>query len=161
MEIRVALDSDKPEIVDLYRRSQAATGIPNPNVYPADRLGEELYARDAIERYVATSNGQIIGHGLIEHPNPLSISLWKNGLKEEQSNLIEFGGAFVDPRIMRNGVYTELLNHRLRVIRELGAIPVSATWIQNVHVQKKFISVGGREVARQEIAAGIVCLFVF
>ncbi len=161
MEIRVALESDRSEIVDLYQRSQAATGIPNPNVYPPERLGDGLYARDAIERYVATAQGQIVGHGLIEHPNPLSVSFWKSGLVNEQSNIIEFGGAFVDPSQMRKGIYAELLNHRLRVIRELGAIPVSATWGQNVHVQEKFILAGGREVARQQIAAGELCLFVF
>ena len=161
MEIRVASESDRSEIVDLYRRSQAATGIPNPDVYSPELLGDELYSRNAIERYVATSQGEIVGHGLIEHPNPLSVSFWKSGIDDEQSDMIEFGGAFVDPSQMRKGIYTELLNHRLRVIRELGAVPVSATWGQNVHVQKKFISAGGREVAKLQIAAGELRLFVF
>ena len=161
MEIRVASESDRSEIVDLYRRSQAATGIPNPDVYPPELLGEELYARNAIERYVATSQGQIVGHGLIEHPNPLSISFWRRGIDDYESNMIELGGAFVEPSHMRNGIYTELFIHRLSVIRKLGAVPVSATWGQNLHVQKIFISAGGKEVARQQIAAGELRLFVF
>lgn len=161
MEIRIAQESDRPEIVDLYQRSQAATGIPNPAVYPSDLLGDELYSRDAIERYVATDDGNIVGHGLIEHPNPLSIFLWKSGIEDKEADLVEFGGAFVDPTQLRNGIYTELLHHRLDIIRKLGAVPVSATWGQNVHVQNKFIAAGGREVARQQIAAGELCLFVF
>ena len=161
MKIRIALESDRSEIVNLYQRSQAATGIPNPDFYPSESLGDELYSRDAIERYVTTSQGKIIGHGLIEHPNPLSLSLWKNGIKEHEAELIELGGAFVDPTLIRNGIYTELLHYRLNIIRKLGAIPVSATWAQNIHVQKIFTTAGGREVARQQIQAGELRLFVF
>jgi hypothetical protein len=161
MEIRVATDEDRPEVVALYQRSQAATQIPNPAVYPPERLGDELYARDAIERYVTVSSAKIIGHGLIELPNPLSISFWRSGIDNDSSRMIEFGGAFVDPEHMREGVYSELLGFRLDVIRGLGAIPVSATWLQNEHVQRKFVANGGREVAKQQIPAGTLCLFVF
>lgn len=161
MEIRIALESERSEIVELYKRSQAATDIPNPKVYPPESLGDALYSRDAIERYVATSNETIVGHGLIEHPNPLSLSLWRSGVDDREVDLIEFGGAFVEPSRLRNGIYSELLRQRLCVIRKLGAVPVSATWAQNVHVQEKFISAGGREVARQQISAGELRLFVF
>lgn len=161
MDIRPATDLDAPEIIDLYQRSQDATRIPNPDVYPRENLGAELYSRDAIERYVAIQDDTIVGHGLIEKPNPVSVSLWMSGIADPSIVLIEFGGAFVDPNHMRRGIYTELLRYRLNRIRELNAVPVSATWGQNIHVQRRFISEGGREVARQQIPAGELCLFVF
>ncbi len=161
MNIRVAVDADRDDIIALYKRSQAMTGIPNPEVYPPSSLGDELYSRDAIERYVAVADENIVGHGIIEHPNPLSLDGWRRGIDDSDARLVEFGAAFVEPSLRRSGIYTELLNHRLAVIRELGAIPVSATWSQNEHVQRKFVSAGGRKVARQRIAAGELCLFVF
>ena len=161
MEIRVANASDASEIIRLYQSSQAATQIPNPKIYPPDILGKELYSRDAIERYVAVSAGRIIGHGLIEHPNPLSLPLWKGGIEDANNYLIEFGGAFVEPTQMRKGVYSELLRFRLGVIRGLGAVPVSATWSQTTHVQRLFVKNGGREVATQRIPAGLLHLFIF
>lgn len=161
MLIRPATDADRSGIIDLYVSSQAATQIPNPDVYPPETLGDELYSRDAIERYVAVIDEQIVGHGLIENPNPLSIEFWKSGIKEANPRLIEFGGAFVNPSFSRRGIYSELLRLRISRIREFGAIPVAATWEQNEHVQRQFLVHGGEEVARQMIPAGELCLFVF
>jgi GNAT superfamily N-acetyltransferase len=98
---------------------------------------------------------------LLKNPNPISIDLWKNGISDINARVVEFGGAFVDPQHLRKGIYSELLTHRISVIQQLGAVAVSATWAQNKHVQKKFISHGGIEVARQKIPAGDLCLFVF
>ncbi len=161
MIIRAAGDRDRGDIVDLYRASQAATGIPNPTVYSPETLGDELYSRDAIERHVAVIGGKIVGHGLIEHPNPLSIELWRAGIADSAARLIEFGGAFVDPLHMRKGIYTRVLSYQLEIIHGLGAFPVAATWKQNEHVQRLFSANGGREVAKQEIPAGELRLFVF
>lgn len=161
MQIRPATEADRSNIIDLYKSSQAATQIPNPNFYPPESLDNELYSRDAIERYVAVIDKRIVGHGLIEHPNPLSVDLWKSVITEANPYLIELGGAFVDPSLSRRGIYSELLSYRLGIIRELGAIPVAATWNQNKHVQRQFLENGGNEVARQKIPAGVLCLFVF
>ncbi len=162
MEIRKITESDRDEIVRLYQKSQAATHIPNPDFYPPDSLDTELYSRDALDRYVAVMDQKIVGHGLIENPNPISLDFWLNGMPpSNNARLLELGGAFVDPDFSRKGIYSELLSHRLNIIRKMGAIAVSATWITNIHVQRQFMKEGGEEVARQKVPAGVLCLFIF
>ncbi len=160
--IRLAEPQEKPEIVALYQLSQADSGIPDPVVYPPATLGEDLFGRQTLERFVAVADDKIVGHGITEIPNPLSVAIWRQGLAQPTTKpLIEFGAGFVHPEYTRRGIHAALLVHRLQIIRDLGAVPVSTTWLQNVHVQKNFLAHGGREVGRQEIKAGTLCLFVF
>lgn len=163
MEIRLADLSDKQEIIDLYIKSQEATGIPNPEIVPADMLGELLYCRNALARYVAKVDGMIVGHGLNEPPNPLQVPVWKSALKTSQMStpMIQLGGAFVHPDFARQGIWSEITSLRLSEARALGAIPVSATWEQNTHVRRKFEEFGGREIEIQDIPEGRIALFVF
>jgi GNAT superfamily N-acetyltransferase len=161
VEIRAAQLSDKPEIVDLYCRSQAATNLPDPTFIPTSELGNRLYEREAIARYVAIQAGQIIGHGMIENPNKLHLPVWQRGSNGCASPLIELGAAFVDPNFTSQGIWTALLKYRLLAAKELRSKPVSATWSQNSHVKKVFIKNGGFEVGTQQTAGGEVALFVF
>lgn len=162
MIIREATLTDKTEVVELYIRSQGATGLPDPLAIPSTELGDHLYARDAICRYVAVDLGRVIAHALIEPPNPNHINIWRSGLKDnDRREMIEIGGAFIDPLYTKRGIWTQLLEHRLSVIKGMEHIPVSATWSQNQHVARTFIANGGKLVGQQETHAGSVNLFVF
>lgn len=162
MEIRKAEAIDKLEIVELYKKSQAVMGIPDPIHNPPYELGQKLYDRKAIERYVAIEAGRIIGHGLIEEPNPENIALWLTGVSNKNIPLIELGGDFVDPDYSKLGVWSALLIHRLNyIVEHLDSIPVSATWSQNEHVKRTFRKFGGAEVAIKVVPEGEISLFVF
>lgn len=162
MEIRKAEVIDRIEIVELYQKSQAASGIPNPFYNPPSELGQKLYDRKAIERYVAVEAGRIVGHGLIEEPNSENISLWLTGISNKNIPLMELGGDFVDPNYSKLGIWTALIIHRLNyVVERLDSIPVSATWSQNEHVKRTFRKLGGTEVAIKAVPEGEVSLFVF
>ncbi len=95
MEIRVANIGDQAEIVALYERSQDATSLPDPALIPRSELGKRLYDRPALERYVATVAGQIVGHALIEPPNPEHFDAWQQCLGNTSTPLIEMRGAIV------------------------------------------------------------------
>ena len=71
------------------------------------------------------------------------------------------GGAFVEPKLRRLGIWTALLLHRIEVIREMDAIPVTATWSINDHVKRKFEVFGGIHAGHQTTQNGDVDLFVF
>ena len=161
MIIREALANDKPEIIYLYERSQAATGLPNPLIIPPAELGSRLYAHEAIKRYVATEAGKILGHGLIEPPNDEHTNKWRKALNDPAGKLIEIGGAFVDPDLSGRGIWTGLLLHHLTDIRTLSAAPVTATWTQNEHVKRVFKKHGGFYAGTQDTQQGVVDLFVF
>jgi len=162
MLIRPATESDRPTIAEIYRKSQASTGIPNPQYFHPDQLEEQLYKRDAIERLVAEVNGRVVCHTLIENPNPLHIEKWKAGLKiKSDLGFLELGGSFTDPDFSKRGIWSALFYHSILVARQYSAIPVSVTWVQNDHVKRKFVSFGGREVSTQTIPAGSLSLFVF
>lgn len=162
METRKATKIDRFEIVELYQKSQAISGIPNPIYFPPSELGQKLYDRKAIERFVAIEAGRIVGHGLIETPNPENISQWITGVNNIHIPLVELGADFVDPDYSRQGIWTALLTHRLNFVREqLESIPVSATWNQNEHVKKTFRKFGGIEVATKAVPEGKISLFVF
>lgn len=161
MEIRAATSRDRNEIVSMYVRSQSDTGLPDPLHIPSTELGDRLYARHAIERYVAEDGGQIIGHGLIEQPNPANENIWRNALGSSTEPLIEMGGAFVEPRLGRQGIWSSLLLHRIEVIRSNGAIPVTATWSLNDHVKRRLEVYGGMKAGSQRTQHGDVDLFVF
>jgi GNAT superfamily N-acetyltransferase len=162
MEIRKPDEHEKNEIVQLYKKVQLLTGIPNPDYVSPDDLEGRIYSERAIERYVIDHLGRIAGHALIELPDPGHVDVWKAAIgTDAQSTMIELGGAFVDPTLKGLGVWTALLKHRLEVINEIDAIPVSATWTQNHHVKRTFQKYGGEEVGRQRLPAGEVSLFVF
>ncbi len=161
MEIRLARPDDRDEIVSMYERSQEATGLPYPQHVPKMELGKRLYARAAIHRYVAVDKQKIVGHGLIEYANQSHITEWQAALDYPTAPLLEMGGAFVEPTLGRLGIWTALLSHRIDVIRDTGATPVSVTWAQNEHVKKKFITFGGIITCRKPTAHGDVDLFIF
>jgi GNAT superfamily N-acetyltransferase len=161
MEIHKAVENDRNEIVELYKKSQASSGIPNPDFNLPDELGEKLYDRKAIERFVAIKAGKIVGHAMIEVPNSLHVPLWIKALGNEEAELIEMGGAFVDPEFSGLGIYSAILVHRLWVIRLLNATPTAATWSQNEHVKKTLRLYGGIDAGRQTTPAGDLNLFVF
>ncbi|NCU37819.1 hypothetical protein EOL96_02035 [Candidatus Saccharibacteria bacterium] len=163
MQIRKAESGDRNEIVDLYIRSQEATGLPDPDFLPVNKLGDHLYARHALERCVAIDMGRIVGHALVELPNPEHLKIWRNGLSAEQADkILELGGAFVEPTLGRAGIWTALLIHRLDLVRaKYENIPVSATWTCNDHVKKRFAKLGGKKVGEQLTGGGPVSLYVF
>ena len=162
MEIRTANINEKDEIISLYKKVQAKTGIPNPQYVSPDDLEGRLYSERAIERYVVTYLGKIAGHGLIELPDPGHFDIWHAGLGGNQGEqMIELGGAFSDPDLKGRGLWTSLLEYRLDIIRDKLATPVSATWMQNEHVKRTFRKFGGEEVGKQSLPAGDVSLFVF
>lgn len=162
MEIRKPLEHEKDEIVQLYKKVQSLTGIPNPDYVSPDDLEGRIYSERAIERYVVSHLGRIAGHALIELPDPGHTGIWKAAIgPASQSPMLELGGAFVDPALKGMGMWTALLEHRLQAIEERDAIPVSATWVQNQHVKRTFQRYGGVEVGQQQLPAGEVSLFVF
>lgn len=161
MEIRVASPSDQNEIISLYARSQAATELPNPIFIPQKELGQHLYARKAMERYVTTEAGKIIGHALIEPPNPAHVTTWRQAVDDSNVELIEMGGAFVEPTLSGRGIWTALLLHRIEIIRRQSAVPVTATWAQNEHVKRTLLTHGGVDAGVGPTPLGEVRLFVF
>lgn len=160
MIIREAIETEKAEIVALYRSSQIATGIPSPELVPSSELGAKLYQRDAIKRYISIEDHRIIGHGIIEEPNPDHLSDWQQAVNNYDATFIELGAAFVDPSKFGRGIWSSLLTHRLHVVRSLGAIPVSVTWTSNLHVRKHFEKNGGTEITQKETRAGNISLFL-
>lgn len=162
MKIREANAADRDEIVELYIRSQRATGLPDPVHLPPAKLGAQLYARKALGRYVVELDQHIVAHGLIEEPNSDHIEVWQQGTPPGLiPSFIELGGAFVDPKFSRQGLWTGLLEYRLQLVEKRLAIPVSATWTQNEHVKRAFCAYGGIEVGQQVTSLGSVSLFVF
>lgn len=160
MIIREAHPADRGQIVALHEKSQQATGLPNPAIVPPTELGDRLYARDAINRYVAVDQESIIGHGLIEHPNPEHLAQWREATINDERPLVELGGAFVDPSRIGEGVWSTLLFHRLYVVRSMGAIPVSVTWSVNHHVRNHFKEIGGMEIAQKKVGDSEISLFI-
>ena len=160
MIIRKATPRDKSEIVALYKRSQMATGLPNPAFIPPERLGSSLYARDAVCRYVAVEDNVIVGHALIERANPGHLEEWVKATDARSEDLVELGGAFVEPSRAGTGIWSALLAYRLGVVRDMGAIPVSVTWSVNEHVKKHFKSLGGKEITQKETDGGTISLFI-
>jgi GNAT superfamily N-acetyltransferase len=156
IDIRHATVRDKEEILDLLTKSQTATTIPNPEVYPPSELKKFLYHTRVYEdhRYVATAKntGRILCHAVMEQPNPLHIPRWVAGLVTNSNNLklVELGGFFVDPEFEGQGIMTQLLNFQLEVVRKtMNAKPVSATWIHseyNERIKRMFRKVGGIHV---------------
>ncbi len=162
MIIREALPEDRSEIAALCRRSQLATRVPNPDFYPPEELGDRLYARQAIGRYVVeSSSGAIYAHGLIEQPSPEHLEQWSSRSDSDTTRFIELGGAFVEPTQSGKGIWSALLAHRLGVVRAMDATPVSVTWAHNLHVMRQFERVGGREVGQKATAMGALCLYRF
>jgi N-acetylglutamate synthase-like GNAT family acetyltransferase len=161
MMIRKAEISDRESILELYERSQLATGLPDPEIYPPNELIKNLYNRRVIERFVAVEAGRIVGHALIEEPNPVHQTDWLDALSNPDSRLIEMGGAFVDPTLARQGIWTSLLLHRINLIKNNEAFPVTATWSVNVHVKRTFKANGGVHAGVHDSRLGVVDLFVF
>jgi len=164
MTTRLATSDDKDKIIEMYIRSQQFTGIPDSTANPPAELGKKLYARNTLERYVTEMNGEIICHGLIDYPNSEHIQCWsENGDNDlTLENTLELGGSFVSPNYMKRGIWTALLEYRLRIVREkYNKIPVSATWVQNEHVKEVFRRFGGKEVGVNKVAGGEVSLFIF
>lgn len=95
------------------KKSQAATGTPDPEFFPPYTLENWIYAPRVLERFVAEQDGRIVGHALIEESNPDDLPLWRQNLPPG-FKLLELGGAFVDPDLMGQGIWTQLLEHRLR-----------------------------------------------
>lgn len=162
MNIRKPYEHERDEIVQLYKKVQSLTGIPNPDHVSPDDLEGRIYSKRVLGQYVIDYMGGIAGHALIELPDPGHTEVWKAAIgAEKQSRMIELGGAFVDPELKGLGIWTTLLVHRLEVIEEASAIPVSATWAQNHHVKRTFQKHGGMEVGQQRLPAGDVSLFIF
>lgn len=162
MEIRIAEHADRLEIVGLYRRSQAATALPDPNLLPPSELDNHLYSRNAIERYVAVQAGSIVGHALTEPANAAQEQKWREAIDNDADiRLLEIGGAFVEPQLSDTGIGTELLLHSIDRVRQLRARPVSATWASNERVKRTFQKHGGKYAGVQATPLGEVALFVF
>lgn len=159
MIIREATPYDKQEIIALYKRSQAATGLPDPAVVLPQQLGTRLYSREALARYVAVEDRLIVGHGLIERANPDHLAEWQNATDADSAQLIELGGAFVESSKIGRGIWSALLLHRITVVRSMGATPVSVTWSVNEHVKKRFREIGGTEIAQKTTQDGDVSIF--
>lgn len=98
MEIRSAKPDDRAEIVALYKKVQAATGIPDPRYVPPDTLEGRIYQERSLNQYVAVVEDRISGHGMIELADPGHLDTWLAGLPiSHHGRLLELGGAFVDP----------------------------------------------------------------
>ncbi|MDB5185284.1 MAG: hypothetical protein JWN38_1092 [Candidatus Saccharibacteria bacterium] len=82
VEVRVAEDSDEAAIILLYRYAEGARGEMETSALPSADLRDQLYGRTPIERYVAIRYGHLIGHGLIEDPNPDYLPEWQNGIDQ-------------------------------------------------------------------------------
>src|SRR5258706_16029349 len=79
-ELRQAVPEDWLQVVDLYKRSQVATGKPDPSVYPPEQLEEMLRNRRTVERWLAVlpwPDGSIVGHGIIEELSEADMKLWE------------------------------------------------------------------------------------
>ncbi len=158
--LRQATSADKAEILALSHKSQAATGMPDPTIIPPEQLESWIYTPRVRERFVAIRSGRIVGHAVIEEPNPGDLPIWRQSAPKG-AKLLELGGAFVDPNLAKQGIWTKLLEHRLQLIRDQGAVPVSATWMQNEHVKRVFKAHGGTEIAVAPPDAPIISLFIF
>jgi hypothetical protein len=162
MEIRLADIADKANIIALYERSQAASGIPDPAYTLPEELGTQLYGRNALARFVVMQTGVIIGHTMIEHANQIHCPQWQTAIGPSNKTLLEIGGAFVEPTSTRQGVFGSLLSRCLKVIREdHQAVPVSATWSANEHVMRTFARQGGVDIGTKATERGEIHLFIF
>jgi GNAT superfamily N-acetyltransferase len=159
--VRRARESDRYGIVEAYVRSQRATGIPDPEYCPPDMLGERLYQRLAVGRFVVDREGVIAGHGLVELPNPDNIGDWLDGSIRKPEHLLELGGAFVHPDYEGQGIWTSLLQHRLAFVRSAGKTAVTATWSQNEHVRRVFERNGANQVGEKSVNGGEITLYRF
>ncbi|MES2876536.1 MAG: GNAT family N-acetyltransferase [Patescibacteria group bacterium] len=161
VRIRNATELDRAEIVGVYQLSQLATCLPDAAACPPHLLGDRLYDRLAVRRYVAESIGRIIGHGLVEFPNTQHIPTWLHGTRHKPEHLLELGGAFVHPAFSGEGVWTSLLERRLEYVNEISKVAVAATWSQNDHVMRVFESHGAVHVGDTAAAGGEISLYRF
>lgn len=157
--IRTATAYDREQSVALYKKSQAATG--HPQFIPAEFLEHRLYEGPVVKRYVAERHGIILGHGLVERPNPHNVDDWTYGTDLTKDDLLELGRAFVDPDHAGEGIGTRLLEVRLKFITDAGKVAVAATWFDNVHVMRMFERLGGVNVGDKSVTDGIISMYRF
>lgn len=160
--VRLAEERDREGSIELYRLSQRVTGIPDPRFVPENLLEQRLYDGLVLKRYVAEHAGKLIGHALVELPNPPHIPQWIGDTKLRPQGILELGRAFVHPDYFGQGVWTELLRRRLSFVEEeVGRTAVAATWIQNDHVKQTFERFGAVHVGDKPVADGEISLYRF
>lgn len=148
------------EIAELYGLSQEATG--EPRFVPREFLGQRLRDASVIMGYSAElDNEAVIGHALIERANPLFVPEWTQDTSLDMYDLYELGRAFVHPDYVRNGVWTELVRHRLEVTRMVGVIAVAAIDLRQPYLAGTLESLGGIHVGNKPFADGVAALYRF
>lgn len=159
--VRRARESDRAGIIDTYLTSQRMTGIPDPEYCPPEMLGDRLYQRLAVGRFVVEREGVIAGHGLVELPNSDNVRNWLEGSKRKPEHLLELGGAFVHPEYTGQGIWSSLLERRLAFVRSAGKTAVTATWSQNEHVRRVLMRNGATQVGEKSVKGGEIALYRF
>lgn len=164
------LEADRLRVVEMAIQSQAATDVPNPDIFPPDTLEDHIYnGRDNLHLLaIHGKTRQVIGHVAIEEPNKDHIEGWDSGIKQRKHGpmppLLEIGGLFVDPNFWFRGIGLALSSEALDVIRQTSAknvVPVAATWAETPNAKKIASTLGGREILTKEAIGGPVTLWAF
>lgn len=130
--VRQATAEDLPAITALAEKSARVTGLPP---LPPAEVAPRLLAREAMYRLVACDlQGRIVGHGMLETPNPDHMDLWTE--VTGPGTLAEIGGGFTEPDLRGRGIGALLMEEALRVCRQKKWTPVAVIWSKNLAVQQ-------------------------
>lgn len=155
--VRAATNADLPSILALAETSAQVTGVPP---LPPREVGPALLARTALWRMVAMHAGQIVGHAMLEQPNPEHMAVWAPAAGPEL--IVEVGGLFTCPDHSRSGIATLLLGELLHVCAEHHWTPVTASWTHNRAAQHAALArAGATRVGSTSTPQGEVDLHVF
>lgn len=159
-EVHLSDEVRSLEVAELYQLSQDVTG--EPKYVPREFLPRRLSDASVIQGYSAElEDGTVIGHALIERPNPLHVPEWTKGTSLHMYELYELGRGFVHPEYTRQGVWTELIRHRLEVTRTVGVTAVAAVDLSRPYLARTLMSLGGVHVGNKAVADGRLALFRF
>lgn len=180
VEFRIAeaspIQASRDRVIEMCIQSQEVSGVPNPEAFPPEALGDYVYnGRDNLHLLaIHKKTEEIIGHIAVEEPNPENLEAWYGGIKRRKSGplgpqgitppLLELGGLFVDPNFRFRGVGQALTAAGLSTIEERSpsnTVAVAATWTETPFAKKIVKSLGGRQLSIQEAVGGSITLWAF
>ena len=122
VQVRSRADDDLPALRQLAQDVHALDGYP-PRL-PQD-LGQFVAAPGALASFVATANGQVIGHVCVSpSSSPEVLGLAQQALGVQRKDIAVVARMLVSPTTRRRGVARALLTEAVAEARRLGRTPI-------------------------------------
>lgn len=122
MQVRSRAAGDLPVLRQLAEDVHALDGYP-PRL-PQD-LGQFIAAPEALASFVATANGQVVGHVSVSpSSSPEVLELAEQTLAVQRQDIAVIARMLVSPTTRRQGVARALLTEAVAEARRLGRTPI-------------------------------------